>query len=280
MLCFRRNALTRGPAPLIFGYIICRLRQLALRHKLNEMKKITTIFALFLLFTTGLLAQEETPSPREIADAYIEATGGEEAWLAVEAMKMKGTMAMQEMEFPFTATAAEGDRIRIDVDIQGSPMVQAFDGDTAWTLFPLQGITEPKQLSEEESADMKQDHFLSEFINSEERGFKLEAVAGKEVEGTPTYGVRVSKEEEDFDKTYYFDTESMVVIMEESVSKSGPMKGITVETYLSDYEEVDGLMVSKFAESKVNGKSIQKMTIKEVEVNPEIDETIFSMPKK
>lgn len=234
-----------------------------------------------LLFFVGsaLFAQDAaTPSAQEIADAYIENTGGVEAWKAVTATKMEGTAAMQGMEFPLTVTAAAEHKNRVDVDIQGSPMIQSYDGTTGWLLFPMQGITEPKEMTEEEVKAMAETPFLSEFIDSEERGYVLESVAGKEVEGTPTYGIRVTKGE-DYDRTYYFETENMVPILVEATAKSGPTKGMMGETYLSDYQEVDNLIMPMFIEQKFNGQSAMKMTFTTITLNPELEEGFFSMPE-
>ncbi len=231
---------------------------------------------LLLLISSGLFAQAAAPSAAEIAKAYIENTGGEEAWLAVKATRMEGKANMQGMEFPMTLVAAEGDKMRLDIDIQGNELVQAYDGETAWMLFPMQGITEPKVMTEEESADFADTPFLTEFIQSAERGYTLESVEGKEIEGTPTYGVRVTNAE-GYDRTYYFETENMVPIMMESVSKGGPMKGMPAETFLSDYQEVEGLMVPMFFEQKVNGQTVMKMTFTGMDIDPEIPADFFSM---
>lgn len=68
--------------------------------------------------------------------------------------------------------------------------------------------------------------------------------------------------------------------MQKSEVSTGPMKGQFVETYLSDYQEVDGMMIPHFTEAKMNGQSTQKITLQEVELNPELDDLIFSRPKK
>ena len=193
-------------------------------------------------------------------------------------MKMTGMANMGGMEFPMTVISAEGDKSRVDVDIQGSPMTQSYDGETAWMLFPMQGITEPKVMTEEESKSMRESPFLSEFINSAERGYVLEAVDGKDVEGTPTYGIHVTNDE-GFDRTYYFDTENFVPIMFEMVADSGPAKGMVMESYLSDYQEVEGLTMPMFIEQKANGQSVMKMTMDDVTLNPEIEEGYFSVPE-
>ncbi|CAH0999582.1 hypothetical protein LEM8419_00882 [Neolewinella maritima] len=238
------------------------------------MKRLTTLFTL-LFMSVALLAQDAvTPSPREIGDAYIEMIGGKDAWLAVKATTMQGTAGMGGMEFPMTITTAEGDKMRLSLDIQGSPMTQTYDGTTGYILFPMQGITEPKQMSEEEAADLANSPFLSEFIDSEARGFTLTAVEGKEIEGTPTYGVKVTNDE-GYDRTYYFDTETMVPIMAEQVSQGGQMKGMIVESYMSDYQEVEDLMIPMYMEQKANGQTLMQMTFTEVKINPEVQDSMF-----
>lgn len=245
-----------------------------------KMKKTIALFTFLLVFCLNLSAQKEaTPTAREIADAYIENTGGKEAWLAINAVKIKGKASMQGMEFPMELTTAAGDKQHLKVDIQGQTMIQAYDGTTAWQVMPFMGITEPTPMSDEEAEQMRSTKFLSEFINTEERGFQLELVEGKEVEGTPTYGIKVSGED-NYDLTYYFDQEYMVPIMTMATIKSGLQKGATVETYLSDYQEIDDIVMPMFLEVKFNGSSMQRITISEVELNPEVQEELFVLPKK
>ncbi len=227
-------------------------------------------------FGTGLYAQSDAPPVEEIAATYIETIGGEEALKALQATRMEGKAMMQGMELPMTITTAEGNKMRLEMSIQGSPMTQTYDGETGYTLFPLQGITEPREMTEEEVAEFADQPFLNEFVDSEERGYTLEAVEGKEVEGAATYGVRVTHEN-GFDRTYYFDTETMVPIMATSLGKSGPMKGMPVEMYFSDYQEFDGLYVPMFMEQKINGQSLMKMTFTEVQMNPELEDGFFTL---
>ncbi len=242
------------------------------------MKQLFALLAFVLIFSTGLTAQD-APTAREIGDAYIENTGGKDAWLAIKAMKIKGKASMQGMEFPMEIVSAEGDKQHLKVDVQGQTIIQAYDGKTAWQVMPFMGITEPTPMSEEETEPMRSTKFLSEFINSEERGFKLESVDGKEVEGTATYGVHVTNDE-GHDITYYFDQESMVPIMSMMTLKSGPQKGVVVETYLSDYQEVEDVMIPMFMDVKYNGQSAQKINVTEVMLNPEVKDEMFVLPKK
>ena len=242
------------------------------------MKQRFTLLAFLFVFATGLFAQDAAMSPREIADAYIENSGGADKYKSLENIRMTGTSAMQGMEFPLTVTTATGDKLRVDVNVQGQKIIQAYDGETAWQVMPFQGITSPTAMTPEESQDLAETVFLPEFIDSEARGYTLSAVDGKEVEGTPTYGVRVTNEA-GYDKVYYFDTEYLIPIMVETVGKGGQMKGMTTQVFMSDYQEVEGMMIPMFLDTKINGQSVQKVTIKEVEFDADLDDAMFSMPK-
>ncbi|MBD3628578.1 hypothetical protein [Cyclobacterium sp.] len=56
---------------------------------------------------------------------------------------MKGLMHMQGMEFLGVNTQARPNKQRAKVDIQGQSMIQAYDGEDAWWLFPLQTGPDP-----------------------------------------------------------------------------------------------------------------------------------------
>ncbi|PPK88724.1 outer membrane lipoprotein-sorting protein [Neolewinella xylanilytica] len=224
-----------------------------------------------------LAAQSVTDAPpaEEIATAYLETIGGADAWKSLQAYQFEGKANMQGMAFPLTVTSAMGDKTRVEMNIQGNKMVQAYDGTTAWMYFPMQGITEPKEMSAEEAADLTSSPFLDVFVDTEARGYTLENVEGREIEGAPTYGVRVTNDE-GFDRTYYFDTETMVPVMMSFVSEGGQMKGMTMETYLSDYQEVENLVVPMYMENKMNGQTIMSMTFESANINPELPENFFS----
>ena len=97
-----------------------------------------------------MVAQDAaTPTTDEIATAYVDAIGGADAWMALTTIAMKGTASMQGMDLPISVTTAAGNKFKLEMDIQGSPMVQAYDGNEAWMLFPMQGITEPKVMTDE-----------------------------------------------------------------------------------------------------------------------------------
>lgn len=218
------------------------------------------------------------PTPREIGDAYIETIGGIAAWKAIGVISLKGKTTMQGMQFPIRMINATGDRSYLETIVQGKKIIQAYDGQTAWHVLPFQGINEPTKMSAYDSKRMKENYFLSEFIDSELRGFKLEAAQGKIVDGAETYAVRVTNQEE-YDVTYYFDTEYLIPIMTSTPIKFGPEKGKMLNTYFSDYQVVENVIIPHFIEVQINRQSMQQISISEVNLNPRISHEIFSITR-
>jgi len=227
----------------------------------------------------GLALHAQDMKVHELLGYYFENTGGIENWKKLNSMRMKGLMSMQGMEFKGVITQARPNKKRLEVDIQGQSMIQAYDGEEAWWLFPMQTGPDPQAMPAEMAEEMVISKFEDELIDYTKKGHTVELIGTSEVEGTATYEIKLTKENGEV-AYYYFDKESYLPVMQKSEVSTGPMKGQFVETYLSDYQEVDGMMIPHFTEAKMNGQSTQKITLQEVELNPELDDLIFSRPKK
>lgn len=239
------------------------------------MLKKTLLFCLALL--TAVTTQAQTAD--EIINNYLENIGGAEKWLTLKSTKMTATMAMQGMEFPGTMFSAPPNKQRAEIDVQGQQIISAYDGETAWMINPLMGSADPQKLPDDQAEEMKKQEFESPFLDYKKKGHTAELEGKETVDGTETYKVKLTKKGGDIEY-YYFDMEYFVPIMTQRPVASGPMKGQMASTYLSDYQEVDGLMMPFFIESKIGGQTLQKITITSVELNPEIETSMFDFPKK
>ncbi|WP_162342765.1 outer membrane lipoprotein-sorting protein [Cyclobacterium salsum] len=240
------------------------------------MLKRLVLFISLAGFSLALKAQDREAT--EVLAHYFENTGGIENWRKLTTMRMKGLMRMQGMEFTGMITQARPNKKRVEVDIQGQSMIQAYDGEDAWWLFPMHTGPDPQAMPAEMAEGMVNE-FEDDFIDYEKKGHTVELLGAIELEGIPTYEIRLTKENGEV-VYYYFDKEYYLPVMQKSGVATGPMKGQFVETYLSDYQEVDGMMIPHFTEVKVNGQFVQSITLQEVDLNPEVDDLIFSRPKK
>lgn len=236
---------------------------------------------LFILFA-GSLTYAQTAD--EILAKYLETTGGVQNWKALKTMKATGKMSMQGMDLDFNMTSKVPNKVHMVIKVQGQEIVQAYDGTDAWMLNPLMGGKEPVKLPEEQAKEMTDQEVEDEFIDYKKKGHEVKLLGKEEVDGTSCYKIELIKnknnDKEDVTEIHYFDAENFVPIMTKSYARSGPSKGQEAQTYLSDYQEVNGLMIPFSMETKSNGQTVQKMTFQKITINENVEDTLFAFPKK
>lgn len=244
------------------------------------MKKRSLLIIFALLSAATIHAQ----TADEILAKYFENTGGLDNWKKLSTMKVDGKMNMQGMDFNFTLLSKRPNKQKVEVNVQGTQIIQAYDGTDAWMINPFAGGTEPTKMPEDQAKDFTSQKFEDEFVDYKTKGHEVTLLGEEEVDGTACYKVQLVKnknnDQEDITEIHYFDKENFVPILRVNYALSGPAKGQEVKTYLSDYMEVDGFMIPSYMESKVDGQSIQKMTFVKVVMNEPIEDTAFTFPKK
>ncbi len=237
------------------------------------MRKKVLLTVAFTVFVFSVYGQDAD----EIITNYIENTGGYDAWKDLKSMKMKVTIDQGQMQLNATMYRKNPDLQRTEVSVQGKTIVQAYDGTTGWFINPMMGSEDPQKMPQEMVDAIKEEKFESEFIDYKEKGHTIELEGIEEVEGAETYKIKLSKKEGDVEY-HFFDMEYFVPVMIRTSVKMGPQKGQEAETFMSDYQEVDGLIMPFFIEVKSNGQSVQKITIEEYALNEEMDDVLFVYP--
>lgn len=233
---------------------------------------------LSLLLIGGLaIATLQAQSLDEVLQNYYSNIGGLDNWKALQSTKMTGRANQMGMEFPFTMVMTRPNKQKLVVDIQGSKLIEAFDGQTAWTINPFMGGTVPQKKSDEESTEAAKQMFEDGLMDYARKGHKASLEGTEEVEGVKAMVVKLTTKDGD-DRFYYFDPESYVPIMIKSFASAGQMKGMPVEQYLSDYDEVDGMMMPHSMTTKVNGQVVAQLTFDKIETNVEVNDAQFAFP--
>lgn len=242
------------------------------------MKKFTLPFsAILVLFLCSFSVQAQTVD--EIVDTYFENIGGKDAWRKIKSMQIEGNGVQMGMKFPLVVSAKYPNLSKFEVDIQGKKIVEAFDGTNAWALNPFAGSMDPTLKTEEETKEAATQMFEDELLDYKDKGHTLTLEGKEEIDGTETFKVKMVKKDGD-ERYYFFDTENFVPIMLRSYGKSGQMKGQTIETVSSDFQEVDGVMVPFSMEQRMGGQTLFQMEATTVKLNVDMDDAIFAFPSK
>jgi hypothetical protein len=237
---------------------------------------------MLLVAVTAVQAQ----TADEIIEKYIKNTGGKDKWLALKSVKMAGKAKQGGLEFPFVSLQAQGGKQRQAFTFQGKEIVQpAFDGNSGWNTNMM--TMKAEKMEAEDSENMKQESadFPDPFLNYKEKGYKV-ALEGKEtVEGTECFKIKLTKKPIKVDGKpeenvvyYFFEPENFVPVATRTVAKKGQMKGATVETTFSDYQEANGLMFPFSIGQKINGQTFMTLAVEKVETDAPVDMKEFAFP--
>lgn len=239
-------------------------------------RKIFTLALIFVIFS-ALAVSAQTLD--EILQKYYDARGGYEKIKAIKTTKMTGNQMMQGLEIPFTIQQKRPNLFRADVTVQEQGIIQAYDGKTAWVVNPLSGSTDPVVLPEEQAKRFKQQaDFDGPLFDYKEKGNTVELLGKEDMEGTPVYKLKITLDDGDVQYTF-LDAEYFLELKVTTKVKQGESE-IEVETFLSDYKEVDGQMIAHAIESKTGGNVVSQLTIETVEFDVPVEDAIFVMPTK
>lgn len=215
----------------------------------------------------------------DIVAKNLKAKGGAEKWGSVNSVRMTGKIAVGGQEMPLTVYAKRPNLNRQEISLPDGKVVQAFDGTTAWVINPMMGGDAPQAMPGA-AADMMKNSadFDGSLINYKSKGHTIELVGKEKLGDKDVYHLKVTMKGGQV-QHYFIDAESGLELKtsaEVDMGMGGPKQ--TLDTEMSNYKQVEGIMLPHTVRQFINGKPMVEMTVTGVEFNAPIDETIFKMP--
>ena len=240
-------------------------------------RRFLTGIATLALFAS--VASAADPTVDELIAKNIQARGGMEKLKSVNSIKVHGKMVMgQGMEAPFTMMQKRPKMTRTEFTIQGMTGMQVYDGKNGWMVMPFMGKKDPEAMPAEQAQILdEQADMDGPLVDYKDKGHKVELVGKEQVEGADAYKLKVTLKSGQT-RVIYLDAESGLEVKTEA---KRTVRGTEVdgETFLSDYKEVNGMMMPFTMESGAKGQTMrQKMVIDSVETNVALADTLFNMP--
>jgi len=237
------------------------------------MKKSATFFTvLFLIAGNSIMAQ----SLDEILKEHFSAIG-QDNLLKVNTQKITGKMIQGGIEIPFIQMAKRPEKIRMEGTFQGLTFIQTFNGTEGWGLNPFAGVTDPQPMSADEVKGMHYQADMDGMLwNWKEKGYTVTFEGKDDMEGTSCFKIKVDTKEGD-SFTYYIDADSYLLLR--SNTKMKVMENeMESDIYFSNYMMVEGIAVPAKIETKMKDQLMGTLVIENVELNTELDDTLFEKP--
>jgi outer membrane lipoprotein-sorting protein len=235
----------------------------------------------------GALAAMIGPGPmaarplaaQELADVlarHYEAIGGENAWRSLRSARRTGTLSLMggAVAGEITAVSARPQKFRTEITVQGTQILQGYDGESGWQYNPLAGMAAP------EAADRTVSEMMSEqadldgaLVGWRDEGHSIVVAGTETVDGSEMIVLEVTFPTGNVSH-YYLDAQSYLLVQ---VVETRPLTGEMTRT-VSDYRDVGGLMVP-FRIHSTSAQGDQEVIWDTYEIDVEVDDSVFSMPE-
>ncbi len=247
-----------------------------------------TLKLVLVALVVGFSTQVNAQTADEILANYFENIGGLENLKKIEGMKMTAKVNNGGMEIPLEIYQFKGGKQLTIINFQGKELKQGvFDGETLWSHNFMTMKAEKSDAETTANMKLNNNDFPDPFIDYKEKGYLVELLGKEDIDGTETFKIKLTKEpitvdgkEEEDVSFYFFDTENFVPIAIQSEIKTGQGKGMIQEITFSDYQEVDGLYFPFSMTQGVKGQPGAPITISAIELNPEVDDSVFAFPEE
>lgn len=239
------------------------------------LRKFCLGVAVLAFLTPALLGQ----TVDEIIAKSVEARGGMDKLKAVKSIRSSGKMEVGPgIEAPGTMWQKRPNMARLEFTVQGLTAVQAYDGKSGWMVMPFTGKKDPEAMTADDTKEMEEEADIDgPLVDYKSKGHTVELLGKEKLEGTDAYKLKVTLKNGDV-KTIYLDSDSYLEIKEEG-KRTVRGSEQEVESSLSDYREVDGVMFPFAVESGMKGsQQKQKLTIEKIELNVPVEDSSFKMP--
>lgn len=240
-----------------------------------KLNKFIGILALIIVF--GATAYAQTAD--DILAKAIDAQGGAAKFKALNSIKSTGKVivAAAGLEMAFVQYQKRPNKMRTESDMMGQKIVQATNGTVAWMINPMTGSTAPTAMPDlQAKITNRQADFDGFYFNREKRGIKAEYIGKETINDEELHNIKITYDD-GFSLNAYFDPASSLLrmIMFSIDSEYGE---IQVQSYFSDYREVNGMIQPFIVEQNVGPQSV-RVEIESYEYNTPVDDSLFEMPE-
>ncbi|MBE0460966.1 MAG: outer membrane lipoprotein-sorting protein [Candidatus Aminicenantes bacterium] len=213
----------------------------------------------------------------KILKKMIDAQGGKKTLENIKDSTLSGTMEMIQAGITGSITLyqKEPNKMRMDGEVMGIVITQVYDGETAWMINPQTGTAEklPEQATEEVKRQALGNDAL---LNPEKYGITYTYIGKENIDGKD-YFVLEQTFSDGFKASLYIDSQTYLTYKTKAATVNQMGVEVLAETILSDYKEVEGMMVPHTLTIFQDGQEFMIMTITEAKFNTGLEDSLFTM---
>lgn len=193
-----------------------------------------------------------------------------------QTIKISAYMSMPAMgmEMPMEMWMKRPNKIRTVTNISGQEMVQVFDGVKGYMVNPMTGSSAPVEMSFQDLQNIKRNNIFENYLANYLKEGKLTLEGDATVNGSAAFRIR-AKVDESTSMDMFLDKSSYRLV-KSTVNTTAQGMSISVDTYPSDYKEVNGFILPMKTTMSAQGMEFAIIFTK-VEVDAPIDDSVFQV---
>ena len=232
------------------------------------MKKLFFILT-GLVFTVALSSQ----SIDEIVKKYSEAMKSDKL-SSVTTIKITGKMSAMGMEFPIVMFMKNPNKIKAVYNINGQEMVTVFDGEKGYMISPMAGSSDPVEITGDQLDQVQKSSLFKNSLANYFKEGKLTLEGDENVNNKPAFKIKATI---GTSPVYMFIDKESYLLVKTSATVEQMGQSMNVDSYPSDYSDVDGVVIPKKTTSMANGMEVGVMSFDKVEVNIPMEDSVFKI---
>ena len=198
---------------------------------------------------------------------------------------------VEEVQLPFVMDLARPHKLRVELQFKGQTAIQVYDGTNGWKLRPFLNRLEVEPYTAEEMKIASKQAELDGFIvDYAAKGTRIELDGVEKVEDRDTYKLKLTLKSGDVTHVWV-DSKTFLEAKIEGQPRRLDGTYHPVEVYYRDYRAVNGLQIPFVLETRVlpvaktalglrdTPVPPERITIDKVEVNPKLNDSLFSKPQ-
>ena len=216
----------------------------------------------------------------EIVAGSLEAAGGRDAIGAVDSVRQTGTFTMStpfgDLEGDVESVVIPNQRLYQNLDNDLFQQTTGWNGVAAWQSDSTQGVTDVTGPRAAALAAQSSLHPFWEYGSTGPDAPAFSRLDDAEVDGRNHHVVQVTWQ--DIDYRVFVDADTLLMSRIQFANEVPGLGAVTVTADASDYEEHGGVMWAASNTIEVEGALTIGMRITAVEINGEVDPSIFEKP--
>jgi hypothetical protein len=232
------------------------------------MKKLLFILT-GLVFTVALSSQ----SLDEIVKKYSTAMKTDQL-AKVTSIKITGKMSAMGMEMPMTMYMKNPNKIKVVYSFNGQDMVSLFDGEKGYMVNPMTGSTDPVELTGDQLEQVQKNSAFKNELLSYFKDGKLTLEGEEKVNDKPAFKLKATVGSS---PVYMFVDKDTYLIVKTSATVEQMGQSMNVDSYMTDYSDVDGVVMPKKTTAMANGMEAAVISFDKIEVNIAMEDSVFKV---